>query len=184
MSKWPILCQVGCKTLTQSINQSESPERDFKTCFNNLDQLMADYSKLWLIVCWNVNILLSSHYSDEWYCSIIVLLCAASSQSTKALVRHTKWISWVSRRSIISESTQPMKRVMDPSLQSRLVARRRRRQQLLNVNNCLIVWVAGYILRWYVCLKAVIHPSINWPIVRRLEIELVTMESQVRRPNH
>jgi len=44
--------------------------------------------------------------------------------------------------------------------------------------------VAGYIPRWYARPKTVIHPSTNRPIVRWPEIELTTIELQVRRPNH
>jgi len=47
-----------------------------------------------------------------------------------------------------------------------------------------LAWVAGYIPRWYARPKAVINPSTNRPIVRRPGIELTTIESQVRRPNH
>jgi len=47
-----------------------------------------------------------------------------------------------------------------------------------------LAWVAGYIPRWYARSKMVTHPSTNRPIVRRPWIELMTIESQVRRPNH
>ena len=42
-----------------------------------------------------------------------------------------------------------------------------------------LAWVTGYILRWYARPKTVTHPSTNQP-----GIELTTIESQVRRPNH
>ena len=47
-----------------------------------------------------------------------------------------------------------------------------------------LAWVAGYITIWYAHPKTVTHPSNNRPIVRRPGIELTTIESHVRRPNH
>ena len=47
-----------------------------------------------------------------------------------------------------------------------------------------LAWVADYIPRWYARLKTVTHPSTNRPVVQRPKIELRTIHSQVRRPNH
>ena len=48
----------------------------------------------------------------------------------------------------------------------------------------MLAWVAGYIPRWYAHPKTVTHSSTNRSIVLQMGIELTTIESQVRRPNH
>jgi len=47
-----------------------------------------------------------------------------------------------------------------------------------------LAWVAGYILRWYARPKTATHPSTSRLIFTQPGIELLTIESQVRRPNH